>query len=231
MKFSSENIILDINTDETDLAFKLTEMKKRDAANEYLTTFKKVSNEANKLKTTSTIIKMVPALLLLLVAALELMADIMPGSSIVYTLVAIAYFFLVMVRTDKRKKNMQFKELCEENLLIEEINELEKTHPVQLREYLQTRKDELEEILDASKLSDLEIEEPYNKLLGINEKNTVVSAAPVSFDTDTNILEYNLYNEIEEIKLPDTSITVGTSPTIKGYVYVDILNGKTIVYQ
>lgn len=231
MKFSSEYIILDINTDKSDLASKLTEMKKRNASYEYLETFKTVSNDATRIKTISMIIRMIPALLLLLVSALELIVDIVPGSSILYTLSAIVYFSVIIVWYDKRKKNTQFRELCEENSLIEEINEFEKTRPAQLSEYLRARKKELEKMFDDNILSDMHIEEPYDKLLGINEKNEVTIADPVSFDTDTNILEYNLHNEVEEILIPGSSITVGNSPVINGYVYVDILNGKAIVYQ
>lgn len=232
MKIDGENIFLDINTTENNLAEKILVMKKSMAAVEYTQKYRKAANESNKTNTATTALKLLPALILLLIAAIELIGNIVPGVSWMYSLLAVLYFVFVLIQMDKINRKKKFRNLCEESYLIEETNEMDRAKIKSFDQYLIERDKKLQDILRPETQSELNIKSPYNQLVDVDENSELVVALPIAYDTETRELQYNLYNETDTCFIPEEEIISNLiSDASETYLYIDLIRSKAGLFS
>lgn len=233
MKIESGKIIIDLRCEDSKKTInEIKELEKAYAARGYIKKFRWIADESRKITSgyAMYILKFLPAMILLLAAALDLAFNVLPGTNLTYTILALVYFAYFIVKGDKDRRRKQYKELCEDNFLIEESNELERSKVKNMDKYLLERDKSLANMFSELKSGEFFMQEPFNRLVAVDDSDRIVVANPVSYDTETHVLEYDLHNEIENCTFSENDIIVSELEERKGYVYIDVLSGKIALF-
>lgn len=230
MKIPSSKIIIDVKGTDKEASQIITFLKDRKTAKKYRQKFRQVANESFKPKGGNIVylLKFTPVIILMLIAVLDIAFNSVPGPAILYIIAAVLYFYIVIVNGDKKGRTAAFEQLCDDNLLMEESREM-RASKEDFETFLKNRDKKLEEYFKLGEEVPFELKTPYDKLVDIDEKGKVVVANPVSYDTETNILKYDLYNETEMMEFPESTIIETELEGKEGYIYIDVLNGITMV--